>query len=176
MKLFKFNITVKFAWYNLWLGIYFDRQDKALYVFPVPMLGFLIERDSASGASRRRVAPRCVPSTTGSASAAVELSAASEKLRGTIERMLHLLKAEDEAGVDNSVVQLPVSGSAATWQEAVASMAKCSKAEVAWAKFCVNRGDEPLVVLKRFDEWLDKVIISCQPPTPPSGAGASGGS
>lgn len=31
-----------FAWYDIWIGLYIDRQKKALYFFPIPILGFKI--------------------------------------------------------------------------------------------------------------------------------------
>jgi hypothetical protein len=32
-----------FAWYDFWIGAYFDRASKRLYVFPVPMVGIVID-------------------------------------------------------------------------------------------------------------------------------------
>lgn len=31
------------AWYDLWVGLFWDRQKKQLYVFPVPCLGIRID-------------------------------------------------------------------------------------------------------------------------------------
>lgn len=31
-----------FAWYDCWLGAYWDRHERRLYLFPVPMLGVCI--------------------------------------------------------------------------------------------------------------------------------------
>ncbi len=36
------RIKPVFAWYDFWVGIYYDRN-YALYVFPIPMVGFKIE-------------------------------------------------------------------------------------------------------------------------------------
>lgn len=34
-----------FAWYDCWVGAYYDRSKRRLYVFPLPMLGFYVERE-----------------------------------------------------------------------------------------------------------------------------------
>jgi hypothetical protein len=31
-----------FAWYDLWIGLFIDRQKHCLYIFPVPMFGIKI--------------------------------------------------------------------------------------------------------------------------------------
>lgn len=31
-----------FRWYDLWIGAYYDRNEKVLYVCPLPMLGVRI--------------------------------------------------------------------------------------------------------------------------------------
>lgn len=33
-----------FAWYDLWVGAYWDRANHRLYVMPIPCFGFVIER------------------------------------------------------------------------------------------------------------------------------------
>lgn len=38
------RIRFLFAWYDLWVGFYYDRAKGRLYCFPVPMVGFYIER------------------------------------------------------------------------------------------------------------------------------------
>lgn len=38
-------MTIKpiFAWYDIWIGVFIDTKKRRIYVFPVPMLGFVIE-------------------------------------------------------------------------------------------------------------------------------------
>lgn len=31
-------MSVRFAWYDLWIGAYWDRKSRVLYVCPLPML------------------------------------------------------------------------------------------------------------------------------------------
>jgi hypothetical protein len=40
----KVKITVKpfFRWYDLWVGIYIDTKNKAIYIIPIPMIGLKI--------------------------------------------------------------------------------------------------------------------------------------
>lgn len=36
------------AWYDLWVGLFWDGRKRRLYVFPVPCVGFYIEWGGAS--------------------------------------------------------------------------------------------------------------------------------
>jgi hypothetical protein len=36
-----------FAWYDLWVGVFYDRTKRRLYVFPIPMFGFYVEMTDA---------------------------------------------------------------------------------------------------------------------------------
>jgi len=32
------------AWYDFWVGAFYDQRKRRLYIFPVPCLGFWVER------------------------------------------------------------------------------------------------------------------------------------
>lgn len=38
------RVRIKFAWYDLWVGAYWDRHSRTLYVCPLPMLLFEFRR------------------------------------------------------------------------------------------------------------------------------------
>jgi len=38
-----FHVKHLFAWYDLWVGAYWDRKMRRLYVLPLPMLGFYVQ-------------------------------------------------------------------------------------------------------------------------------------
>lgn len=37
------KITLMFAWYDLWVGAFWDRKSRCLYLFPLPMIGIRIQ-------------------------------------------------------------------------------------------------------------------------------------
>lgn len=39
------TVSIKpiFAWYDFWIGLFWDKRRRILYVFPIPMCGFKIE-------------------------------------------------------------------------------------------------------------------------------------
>jgi hypothetical protein len=38
-------VTIRpiFAWYDFWVGLFWDQAKRRLYIFPVPMVGLLIQ-------------------------------------------------------------------------------------------------------------------------------------
>lgn len=43
------SIRFIFAWYDLWIGAYYDRKGRALYLLPIPCCGIVIQRGAAQG-------------------------------------------------------------------------------------------------------------------------------
>jgi len=37
------RITLLFAWYDFWIGWYWDRKNRVLYILPLPMIGVRIQ-------------------------------------------------------------------------------------------------------------------------------------
>ncbi len=44
MKIGKNKITFSFLWYDFWVGWFYDRDKHILYICPLPMCVFKIER------------------------------------------------------------------------------------------------------------------------------------
>lgn len=44
VELFKYkNITLIWAWYDMWIGCFFDQDKQRFYIFLVPMLGIKVQ-------------------------------------------------------------------------------------------------------------------------------------
>ena len=37
------KIRPLFAWYDFWIGVFYDRKARRLYVLPIPMVGVVID-------------------------------------------------------------------------------------------------------------------------------------
>lgn len=37
------SIKLIFAWYDFWVGLFWDAKKRRLYVFPVPMIGIVMQ-------------------------------------------------------------------------------------------------------------------------------------
>lgn len=44
-----------FAWYDLWIGAYFDRVNRRLYIFPVPCFGIVVWRERRRSIHQRMI-------------------------------------------------------------------------------------------------------------------------
>lgn len=40
-----------FAWYDMWIGIFWDRSRRRLYILPLPCIGVVVEFGRARGGS-----------------------------------------------------------------------------------------------------------------------------
>lgn len=41
---YRWRVTLRFAWYDLWVGVYVDRVNRRLYVCPLPCVLVTIDR------------------------------------------------------------------------------------------------------------------------------------
>ena len=39
----KIKVQPIFAWYDAWIGIFWDRNSRRLYILPIPCIGIMIE-------------------------------------------------------------------------------------------------------------------------------------
>ncbi len=44
----RLKVKLFFAWYDFWFGCYFDRNTKALYICPIPMICFKVYFEKSS--------------------------------------------------------------------------------------------------------------------------------
>ncbi len=42
MRIYKFEISPIFAWYDFWIGMFWDQKKRVLYILPFPMVGIKI--------------------------------------------------------------------------------------------------------------------------------------
>ena len=43
MTIKSLEISWLFAWYDFWIGVYWDQKKRALFILPLPMLGIKIQ-------------------------------------------------------------------------------------------------------------------------------------
>jgi len=36
------KIKIIFAWYDIWVGVFYDRKNRIIYILPIPMVGLKI--------------------------------------------------------------------------------------------------------------------------------------
>ena len=48
LRLGRFVIVVVLAWYDLWIGIFFDRNNRRIYILPFPCIGFYVQLSNNS--------------------------------------------------------------------------------------------------------------------------------
>lgn len=37
------NVRPIFAWYDFWVGLYWDQAKRRLYILPIPMIGLVLD-------------------------------------------------------------------------------------------------------------------------------------
>ncbi len=42
-------VSLMFAWYDLWIGFYWNRHSRALYILPMPCVGIKIQFNREAG-------------------------------------------------------------------------------------------------------------------------------
>lgn len=42
------HVKLIFAWYDFWVGLFWDKKKKILYFFPIPMLGIVFRKHPAN--------------------------------------------------------------------------------------------------------------------------------
>jgi hypothetical protein len=47
------KVEFLFAWYDLWIGIFWDKKKRALYILPLPMVGVVIKFQTTAERDKR---------------------------------------------------------------------------------------------------------------------------
>lgn len=42
MSFIRMKVTPMFAWYDFWIGVFYDRKNRVIYVLPIPCFGVKI--------------------------------------------------------------------------------------------------------------------------------------
>lgn len=40
------SVSISFKWYDIWIGIYIDRANKAIYICPIPCIVIKVRKDT----------------------------------------------------------------------------------------------------------------------------------
>ena len=90
-----------FAWYDLWVGVYWDSSKRRLYIFPVPMLGIVIyyprKRPSAATAMSATDTDSTTDASANSGCAATPCSQSSDhwkllKIWANLDEIMHAMR------------------------------------------------------------------------------------
>ena len=44
-EVFKYKVRMNIIWFDLWIGIYYDRENKIIYINPLPCLVWKCEKE-----------------------------------------------------------------------------------------------------------------------------------
>jgi hypothetical protein len=48
------KIKFIFAWYDFWVGLFYDKNKRYLYIFPIPMFGIVVKFKEKGPRSKRK--------------------------------------------------------------------------------------------------------------------------
>jgi len=60
------SVRLIFAWYDFWVGVFFDRDNRRIYLFPIPMVGLMIQLPIAKCPTCKGTGAQEVPDGTAS--------------------------------------------------------------------------------------------------------------